>query len=529
MLYRPPARAVPANYTEAVKKLRRKLKPYSADAIIDACIDVLDSWRGKGLDEIKSAPWLTLLIVKLVLEDVSINLHGAKPCPAALIEEIRNDLWNTASTRELAGSPGIYLLVRSLVHTQILFQRAESFGFMRWPALISRLPPDHVLRDQFEAKFGCDPDTFIGIVFAAYTAVMQGQTFIESNYWEQLKPLYGCAIDRFLDCFAKDASDLRAILRDEMHRRIYVEIDGKQALRPDAATRPESERVESPWLLRFPFLKHPSGRLAVWHRLVFARGMEEGVHNVMSNLGQAYTDPFSKIFENYVVELVCGMGLKFVGEEELKGGVASRPSVEALIHADGCNVFVESKMSLFPDRVLISDRGPEIFMKLKRVREGMVQGWRVSEMLRDGITQIEGASSATQDFLLIVTSRQLNVCSGEHFKRMFGDEFIGRVNPESGFFGPSSSQLDRLPLKNIFVLSIEEFEHLVGAIAEGSVDLVPFLQRAALDSADLATSSMHFDQFLAKKVKRWHQPRLIQATRLRAERRLSRWLRHAEG
>jgi len=429
LLYRPPARAVPATYAEAVKRLRRRLRLYSVHSIIDACIEVLDCWRGKGLDELKSAPWLTLLIVKLVLEDESISLHRTQPCPTSLIDELRNDLWNTPRVRERKGSPSLYLMIRSLVHTQLMFQRAESFAFLRWPALISRLPPEHELRGQFEAEFGCDPDTFIVVVFAAYSAVMQGKTFITPDYWDPLRPLYGSAIDRFLDRFAKGATDLREMLREELHRRIYTEVDGRRTLRPDAGTRPESELVEFPWVSRFPLFRHPSGRLAVWHRLVFARGMDESVHNVLSSLGQTYTDPFSKIFEGYVLELVRDSGMDFVSEKEMKGGIASRPAVEALVHADECNVFIESKMSLFPDRVLISDRGPEIFMKLRRIREGMVQGWRVGEMLRDGTVHLNGASSAAQDFLLIVTSRQLNVCSGEHFKRLFGNDVIARINP----------------------------------------------------------------------------------------------------
>ena len=528
MMYQPPARTVPANYTDMVKRLRRRLRPYSVHAIIDACIEVLDKWRGRGLDELKSAPWLTLLIVKLVLEDKSISLRGTQPCPTDLIDEIRNDLWNTPGAHEHEGSPSIYLMIRSLVHTQLLFQQAESFAFLRWPALISRLPPEHALRGQFEAEFGCDPDTFIGVVFAVYSAVMQGNTFIAFNYLEPLRPLYGSAIDRFLDRFAKDATDLRQLLVEQLHRRIYVEVNGRKTLRQDAAVRPESERIEFPWVSRFPFFRHPSGRLAVWHRLVFARGMEDGVHNVLSSLGQAYTDPFSKIFEDYVVELVRNSGMDFVSEDEIKGGIASRPAVEALVHADRCNVFIESKMSLFPDRVLISDRRPEIFMKMRRIREGMVQGWRVGEMLRDGTVHVDGASNAEQDFLIIVTSRQLNVCSGEHFKRMFGDDVIARINPESNFVGPTALQLDRLPLNNIFVLSIEEFEHLTSAIAEGSVDLISLLRAAALDNADPVTSSMHFDQILSKHVRKWTHSRLIRATRLRIERHLRGWLNGIE-
>lgn len=526
--YGPPVQSAPANYTEVVKKLRRRLKPYSVDSIIDTCLAILDHWRGKGLEEIKSAPWLTLLIVKLVLEDTAIELHGSQPCPASAIDEIRADLWNTPTARENADSPSVYLMLRSIVHTQMLFQQHESMSFMRWPALIGRLPAQHVLRAQFETEFGCDPDTFIGIVFAAYSAVMQQKTFIMPNYWDPLRPLYGNAIDRFLERFSKDATELRTVLRNELHKRIYEQVDGRLVLKPGAGVRPATERIEFPWLSNYPLLRHPSGRLAVWHRLVFARGMEDGVHNVLSSLGQAYTDPFSKVFEQYVIELIGNAGLQHVGEDDLRGGAANNPAVEALIHADGCNVLVESKMSLFPDRVLISDRGPEVFMKLRRVREAMVQGWRVGDNLRNGTIDIPGPSGAQEDFLLIVTSRQLNICSGMHFARMFGDDVAKRINPESRFGGASEVQLARLPLKNIFILSIEEFEHLSGAVSDGSVELVPFLRKAAADNADPRTSSMNFDQILRERVSRWVQPRLIRATRLRAERRLRQWLTAAQ-
>ena len=111
---------------------------------------------------------------------------------------------------------------------------------------------------------------------------------------------------------------------------------------------------------------------------------------------------------------------------------------------------------------------------------------------------------------------------------MFGEDVIARINPESKFVGPTALQLDRLPLKNIFVLSIEEFEHLTSAIAEGSVDLIPLLKAAALKNADPVTSSMHFDQILSTQVNRWTHSRLIRATRLRIERQLRGWLNGTE-
>lgn len=466
-------------------------------------------------------PWLTLLIAKLALEDDAIALKIGGSCPTRVIDELRNELWNMPSSRSDDTSAGVFLMLRALIHTQLQFQQRETFSFIRWPALIAALPPQHALRVQFHAAFGCDPDTFIGIVYSAYAAVMNGKTTVSRDFFDPLRPLYGSAIDTFFDRFSKDAPALRQELRAELHERIYEVRDGHKVLRGDALKRPEAERIEFPWLSRYPLYRHPSGRLAIWHHKVFARGMEEAVHRELSGHGQAYTDPFSRVFESYVLDLVRSTGLDFHSEDEIKGGVLSRPAVEALICLDGCNIMIESKMSLFPDQVLISDRGPMVFTKLKRVREGMVQGWRVGDLLRDGSVAIEEARSASADFLIIVTSRQLNLCSGEHLSRMFGDDVVHRINPETRFMGPSPEQLKRLPLKNIFILSVEEFEHFTGAIKDGPIHLSDLLEEAADDSENLTTSSMHFDQILGKHVKRWSPPILIQDALQRAEARIA--------
>jgi hypothetical protein len=498
MRIRPPTRRV-LNYTEWCKRLRQRLRPYGAIAALDACIQIVSQCSERSRkEELESAPWLTLLIAKRVLEDDAITLNICRSCPTQVIEELRNELWHVSSIRSNDTDTGVFLMLRALIHTQLQLQQPESFSFVRWPALIATLPPQHAVRGLFQDAFGCDPDTFIGVVYAAYAAVLQGNKFISHDFFEPLRPIFGSAIDAFLNRFSRDAFALRRELRAELHERIYEIRDGHRALRHDASQRPESERIEFPWLSKYPLYRDPSGRLTVWHRLVFARGMEDAVHRELSGHGQHYTDPFSRVFESYVIDLVRSTGLAFHSENEIKAGVSSRPAVEALIPLDGCNVLVESKMSLFPDQVLISDRGATVFMKLKRVREAMMQGWRVGELLRDGSVNIENTSLASVDFLIVVTSRQLNLCSGEHFTRLFGEDFVNRVNPEGRFICPSPDQIQRLPLKNIFILSIGEFEHLTGAVKDGVVDLRTLLRQAAEENGDPKTSSMHFDQILGR-------------------------------
>lgn len=517
LMFRPPLQTPPKSYTEWCGQIRRRLRPYSVTSVIDACMSILDHWRGKGMEELRSAPWLTLLIVKLALEDDALSLNVGARCPVDLVETLRSELWSLPADENVGAEPTVFLMFRSLVHTQFLLQQPVSSSFIRWPALISRLPQEHDLRIQFKRVFGYEPDTYIGLAYAAFAAVNEGATYISPVFFEPLRPFYGNAIDQFLEKFAQNLSSLRSALRSELHARIFESSNGQRRLKADANHRSSSEKIEFPWLSRFPFLRHQSGRLAVWHPLVFARGMEDAVHQSLSDGKQAYTDPFSRVFEAYVLELLQDCGLPFYGEEQLKYGDPSRPAVEALITLNGCNVFIESKMSLFPDQVLISDRGPLVFSKLRRVREGMAQGWRMGELLRDGTVNIGNAHEAVEDYLIIVTSRQLNLCSGEHFVQMFGADVASRINPESKFFGASQTQLNRLPLKNIFILSIEEFEHLCGAVADGQVNLGELLGVASKENADPQTSSLHFDQILRSRVKHWTPSKLIQNAKRKIE------------
>src|SRR5690606_34520943 len=129
-------------------------------------------------------------------------------------------------------------------------------------------------------------------------------------------------------------------------------------------------RHEFPWLTKYPVLKLDKTRVLAWNSTIFFHGLEESIHIRLSEFGQLYTDSFSKVFEDYVIELIEESGTHAITDQEFKRlGNASMPAVDALIpHAEG-NVFIESKMSLFADDVLLSDRPPLVRLKLKRIRE----------------------------------------------------------------------------------------------------------------------------------------------------------------
>lgn len=499
-------------YQEAAKQVRNRLRRYSAESIVHHAIACLHMAHGKAmLEEMRTWPWVTLLLVKLVLEDDTIALTRGERCSPEVFDRCRQTLWDAqgAPDRKEASPGGVYLMLRSMTQAQLPFQKKISWDFLRWPALIARLPADHPSRRHFAERLGMEPESFLQLCYAAYVPVVNGDRAMRLRDFERLRHRHGSDVDRFFTEFSNDLQALRAELQRLRSARLTA----------GAEPRPRHEINEFPWLANYPLLRLPGDNFQLWHPAVFARGMEQGVHKRLSERRGAYADHFSKVFEDYVIELLGGSGLRFLSEADYKRALASdQNAVEAIVTDQGANVFIESKLTAYSEYVALSHRSPMVWTGLKRVREAMHQGWMVSSRLRAAATPDWECTKAAEDFLIVVTSQPVSCATGEHFRRMFkhdvfDPERLAGLNVKT----PTSQQLSRLPLRNIVVASIEEFEHLMGCIKQGEITLVPFLREVAAANADPRTSVMFLDQLLGTKTRTWPLSPLLERAQHEAE------------
>jgi hypothetical protein len=488
------------SYEETAKKVRNRLRSYSAVSVVQLVLDLTQSTRDENLlDQLQKWPWITFLLVKLVLEDQMIPLYNGESCPRSVFDLCRQELWDAEKAPAADDARGsVYLMFRSLIQAQLPFQKKPTFDFLRWPALIARLSSTHPVRQQFEKRMGMGPDVFICICYTVYAPVVKGDTIIKRDYFKPLMPVFEDALEHFMCEFARDLQGLRSELRRRLASRIAT----------NTAVRPRQESFEFPWLSNYPLLRGSPDDFVIWHPLVFARGMEQAVHVRLSENRADYASSFSKVFEDYVLELIQEAGLKYLSEQTYKGVVgADKHAVESIITIDEANVFVESKMTAFSEDLFLSDRKPVVWKNLKRVREAMNQGWKVGSRLRGGGLPTWSCTSSKNDFLIIVTSQPMSCATGEHFRRMFNREIF---EPHGFVGGPTIEQLERLPLHNIVIVSIEEFEHLMGCVRNGEIDLVEFLREVAAAHTDPKTSVMFIDQILGPKTKKWRLPQLLE-------------------
>lgn len=483
---------------DTYKSIRNRLRKYSATSIVDLALAMLWTKYKDSVDELQAFPWLALLIVKWALQDSSVNLRVGRPIPVQDMDLMRQQLWELpGSGDELGQDRNVFLMLRSLLHVQTEFQRRSTWSFLRWPALYARLPEGKA-RIQFRTAFGMEPDTFIDLAFALYAMVLSGNLPMQPDPLAVCRPHYGNAVDKIYEIFVRDLVGLRTELQRDSAQRI----------------RGRHELYEFPYLKRFPLVRLRNGRIHCWHLLVFARGVEDIVHLRLSEqFGEEYTRSFSRVFEDYVTELAVSTGKPCLTEAAYKEILNdSAPAVEAIFEADDCNILVEAKMSFFADDVLLQDSERRTFEKTKKVRDGIAQGWKVGKLLRKH-PSLHPRFSKKEDYLLVVTSRDLLVGGGEMLTRLY--------EPNALTY-PDADAERNLPLRNVFVVGIEDYEITMNCVRAGLIDLQAILRKASDANQRGDTSRLFFADFLREHLKACPQPIVLHQARVAAETRLNK-------
>ena len=408
------AHARPITYEEAAMYVRNQLRRYSVESVVSLALELLQHGEPQSHEHLQTWPWITCLVVKLACENDSIPLHGhgVRACPQHVFDRCRQALWDAQAGKDRLDDPrgGVYLMFRSMLQAQLAFQSKPGWDFLRFPALVRRLPEDHPCRMLFDQQFGMTPNVFICLCYASAALIFKGDRVLHPSSFKNLSQAFGAGVEKFFDLFSRDLLGLRA----ELQRELKVRLDKGHPWRP------RSEYNDFPWLSNFPLFKRSSNDYAVWHPLIFARGLENAVHRRLSRRKDEYAAEFSKVFEDYVLELLSESGTVYLSEEEYKKRYGrDKNTVEAIITKDGSNIFVESKMTAYSSEVTASGQAPVVWQGLKRVRQAMAQGWAVSTALRSGDFADLACSRAQEDFLIVVTSQQMMCATGEHFRRLF--------------------------------------------------------------------------------------------------------------
>jgi hypothetical protein len=479
-----------------IKFIQLQLTEYSAISVISVALEGLAQHKPWTFPDLQAMPGLTLLLVKWALQNPSCGIYLGKSITIREFDNFRQRLWNLTGMAK-SGSENTYAMVRSILSVQIDFQRRSPWGFMRWPSLLAKLAPNHPSRAQFFNAFGISPEDFIDACWILQQPLQGGNLEIGPKWFASIPDCYKDSVVRILRTIGRDVLELRENLTS--HWSTY---------------QPSSwELFESPFAKKYPLLNIGENSWRLWHPAMFERGMEEAVHLGLTHLGSEYTEVFSRVFEAYVVDLASEMMPDHISESKWKAAMGhNAPSVEAILPAGSVNIFVEAKMSLFHDAALIEDTELGLSRRLERIIYAVEQGWKVSKLLRQRPREFPTRTEACEEYLLIVTNRELNMGSGQSLERLISD---GRLQC------PDADTQARLPLQNVFIMSVEGFEHLQQTVIHGKVELLDVLRSAKAANADASTAAMYFDDHLKKYTKNWRVPELLRSAQAAAVARLT--------
>lgn len=455
--------------------LVRQLEQFSISSVVDSAIKSLHEGAPRTLENLQSMPWISLLLVQLAMRNPACRLYGGGDISSRQFHEYRQRLWDLIGITGLKG-PNLAASLRSYVPVQLEFQVTRRFARLRWPMLIARLDGGHPGRQLFEQEIGLPPIQFLDALLLVHIPIIGRTPIIPRSWVEGFQGSYRNAILRILDLVSSDFLGLRGAL-----------IRGNSEYVPAIW-----ELTQFPFALRKPLLKSADRNWIVWHPTMFDRGIEELVHHVLTPQGDAYLETYTRLFEDYVVELAKETWPDLVDEPAWKKKMGHQASsVEAIIPAATTNIFVEAKMAFFHDAVLLDDDPHRLASRLERVTDALYQARKVSQRLRTEAYKYPRRAAANEEFLLIVTSRELYVGGGLRLRDLL---------PPGHLDFDDLAVEERMPLENVFIVSIDDFESLQASAALGRLDLPSFLRQAAEKNRNPFTASLFLEQHLRSAI-----------------------------
>lgn len=460
------------------RRIRNKLRRFNALSIIDAALTSLHHHMTKNKEhELRSAPWVALLLVKWAFQDNMVPMRVNPPISVEQFDYIRNELWNLS--RPEGQKVNVYAMLRQMFAGQMEFQKRPSWSFMRTPMLISRLPPQHPARKMFVEGLGIEPEPFMDISIAVYSAVLNGDMHFNIRKYFGLAPHYTQPINTFFDLLARDPITLRTELQNKNLQH----------------NRGSSELYEFPIFRRFPLLQRTNETVSVWHQAVFSRGMEDAVHIRLSENGQDYSRAYSIIHEEYVVDLVQSLDKPYISEAAQSEEFPAGSQVEAIIPSDDGCLLVEAKMTLYNDGSLFSVNEEILKVATKRIRDGIKQVRRVA-------VQNQAASWYTGGltYAIIVANSDLHLYTAERLGKIIRSDSLTDA-AEGG---------DVLPLERIFIISTSEMESFVSVMRQTGKSGPEILAKAVEDNRESQTQKGYIGQHLANYVHRYETPAILE-------------------
>jgi len=466
------------------KPLRNMIRKYEAESIILQCINKLHEISKKPIyEETGYMPWEILLLVKFTALDGSIGV-GVNADPNTLrrlLNKIKYNIGNSIKYLNPGDSSGMNKFMRRNAFQQFGYQSELSKADIgRQIYLFNNLSWNYPVGEKFKEVTGVSFEDFFEISFACWSILGQEkriQAYIEKNMLSSVSQIYGDEVlDKYLNTLSLDFYGLKKFIAADYEKCGDI----------------EQQFYEQTPLKTFPLLKVDK-RYYCYYPYVFKEKIKNCLYDTLkANDPQNFSNEFGYKFEEYISACLSCIDDKVIQERELKKLFPKSKIVDFVLPYEDCTVLMEVKaIELSPEArvnptnlVLSSSLETSIVKSFKQV-------YSFAKTLMsnaDAVTDIK----SSEYFALIVTYKELYLGRGSEV----WDEFI--YEAVKIFMAQKDIDPSILPQTNIFFVSVEAFEKLIGVLATGKYTLPEILRQAVADDANPQTRKFLFDMHFKK-------------------------------
>ncbi len=466
-----------ADYYLEFKRIRNKFRKYDSIGLLERAFDFLYHSKKDPIKQISKQPWNVLLFIKWILIDDNFY-HKKRKYPS------QKDFLNILqSVRDLGGKvrlpetgEDLRLFFRLFAFQQFHYQTNFNFSaFTRQFILFNDLPENHFYKKNFKDLTDLDIEDFLTM-----------SLFLILKLKDKLRPV---TVELVQSYFATKYSREQT---EQYLNTISLNIEGarKWLKENNSNLRKSEEFYEQSKLMRYPLLK--VGAIYYPYNLnILFRGLEYFVHDLLKEDNETeFLKRFGGIFEKYVHKLIGYSKSKYFTEDELLNKIKNNSKVVDFLILEGKN------------SVLLDAKGIEMHYKGKvssnpyilksKLKTSALKGIRQAFDLIDNLKQKREFSELNvyqNNFLIVVSFKELFLGNGVDFAKSIGKEFIKGVRKDYG---------DDLyiPLENIYFISVDDLELWVSLIRNKKISFSRGLIKAKKDDSNPKTSKFNFIQHI---------------------------------
>jgi len=467
-------------------RVSETIRKYDTLALVEFCLAYLHAPVKDQFQYLQRLPWLVLLLLKWTFLEKRAFKRGKKIPSLADFNDLLQ-LMHDFGKKDISRLPDQYenirLFFRAMAYQQFIFQQPIRLtSIARQKFYFGSISPDHYIRKTFLSLVGIDIPVFLDLSQALFIKFFDEKDRRVSIDW--FASIRGAFSDKevalFLGAISKSVNEMRSALnaRDK---------DNFDLGRP---VRSPAEYWEQTPLVKFPLIKTGKSYVCVDYH-VLSRCLEGYVYSrLRENDAKVFMANFGPLFENYVERTIISTGLNFVSEFDIKNWYGhGSTTVDFVLEDADANIFIDAK------GVEMSYQGkstPDSEELAKWLETSALKAIKQAHGLIQNIARVEVDQRLTlkkRNYLIAVTYSELYVGGGRTLAEAVGEARLGiltaAVAPEN-----------RIPLENMFFMTIKEFDLLAEAVRKKEISLSEMLDYAVKAGEDPKTEKFEFLQHM---------------------------------